>query len=145
MADAVAYEANEAARVAVHPLLARKDRGGFTPLLMAAWCGQVDVTRLLLNAGAPIDDVGVPPLTSSCGGKGPFDAATWAERKGYDRIVDGISTAIKDRERKRDWHRSVLNINWLRADLSAKIGLLELMLELRQEGRQESGQGLHRI
>ena len=145
VADAVAYEANEAARVAVHPLLARKDRGGFTPLLMAAWCGHEDLTMQLLIAGAPTDDVGVPPLTSSCGGKGPFDAATWAERKGYDRIVDGISTAIKDRERERDWHRSVLNINWLRADLSAKIGLLELTLELRQEGRQESGQGLHRI
>ena len=52
VADAVAYEANEAARVAVHPLLARKDRGGFTPLLMAAWCGHEDLTMQLLIAGA---------------------------------------------------------------------------------------------
>ena len=125
-AEAAAHEANEAARVTMHPLLARKDRGGFTPLLMAAWCGHEHLTRWLLNAGAPTDDVGVPPLTSSCGGNGPFDAATWAGRKGYDGIVDLIRTAIEQRESERSWRRTVNDTQWMHANLLAKVCLLEL-------------------
>ena len=29
-------------------------------------------------------------MTSSCGGKGPYDAATWASRKGFDEVADSI-------------------------------------------------------
>ena len=35
----------------------------------------------------------VPPLTSSCGGKGPFDAQTWAARKGYHDVEQAIVAA----------------------------------------------------
>lgn len=114
--EASAAESAAAEIVAAHPLLLRKDRGGFTPLLMAAWCGHKLLVGMLLNAGAPIDDVGVPPLASSCGGKGPFDAATWAERKGYDAIVARIREASGDRERSRTWRRSLNEIKWMHAD-----------------------------
>lgn len=36
---------------------------------------------------------GVPPQSSSCGGRGPFTAEVWARRKGYDDIANMIRTA----------------------------------------------------
>ena len=143
MAEAAAYEANEAARVTVHPLLARKDRGGFTPLLMAAWCGHAHLTWSLLNVGAPTDDVGVPPLTSSCGGKGPFDAVTWAERKGYDEVADRIRTEIKDRARNRCSRQTMNDYHWQKALVAAKLGLLELRMD-RMERKARSAGGARR-
>eukprot|EP01045_Picozoa_sp_COSAG04_P026835 COSAG04_NODE_3807_length_2511_cov_2.242537_2_plen_75_part_00 len=48
------------------------DDHGFSPLLMAAWAGRLAVVEWLLTR----DDVelgleGVPPQSSSCGGRGP--------------------------------------------------------------------------
>ena len=124
-AEASAAESAAAEIMAAHPLLLRKDRGGFTPLLMAAWCGHKLLVGMLLNAGAPIDDVGVPPLTSSCGGKGPFDAATWAERKGYGRIVEDIRWEIENRESRSSFNRTVNDIYWKRAEVKANLALLK--------------------
>ena len=69
-----------------HPLLELKDAGGFTPLLMAAWCGQLEMVKLLLSRGASTKPEGVPPMTSACGGVGPYDAETWAARKGFTDV-----------------------------------------------------------
>ena len=72
-----------------------------SPLLIAAWAGKTKVVRLLLSflsSDASKDEdnnrqqdylnqKGVPPLTSSCGGKGPKTALCWARRKGFKDIV----------------------------------------------------------
>ena len=76
-----------------HPLLELKDAGGFTPLLMAAWCGHLEMVRLLLSHGASTEPEGVPPMTSACGGVGPHDAETWASRKGFTDISLAIQRA----------------------------------------------------
>ena len=79
------------------PLTGIVDAGGATPLLMAAWCGHLQVVQLLLSRGARPEPRGVPPLRSSCGGRGPFDAATWAARKGFGDIAICIANhAIRD-------------------------------------------------
>ena len=79
------------------PMAEIKDAGGFTPLLMAAWCGHLELVELLLSLGADATPAGVPPMSSSCGGRGPFDAATWAARKGYDEVVVAIRSAHRMR------------------------------------------------
>ena len=76
-----------------HPLLELKDAGGFTPLLMAAWCGHVEMVKLLLSRGASTKPEGVPPMTSACGGVGPYDAETWASRKGFTDVELAIHRA----------------------------------------------------
>lgn len=66
---------------------------------MAAWAGRrkVDglftathadfttkVVKFLLTQSSILSVIalrGTPPMTSSCGGRGPFTAAVWAERK----------------------------------------------------------------
>ena len=67
-----------------------------SPLLIAAWAGKTKVVRLLLSLLLSEDSnrqqdylnqKGVPPLTSSCGGKGPKTALCWARRKGFIDIV----------------------------------------------------------
>ena len=69
------------------------DDSNASPLLIAAWAGRVCTTELLLDRLAPGDVRahlavrGVPPLTSSCGGKGPKPAREWARRKGFHRIA----------------------------------------------------------
>jgi hypothetical protein len=110
------------------PLLFRKDMGGFTPLLTAAWCGHLGLTELLLAAGSPTDDVGVPPLTSSCGGKGPFDAKTWAMRKGFLAVSHAILMAqIKRRAAKRaKWEQERA------ADEVRHVEMLEVSENLKQ-------------
>ena len=76
-----------------HPLLELKDAGGFTPLLMAAWCGHLKMVKLLLSRGASTKPEGVPPMTSACGGVGPYDAETWASRKGFTDVELAIHRA----------------------------------------------------
>lgn len=65
------------------------DADGFTPLLNAAWSGNLSLCKLILEARPDVDLIaeGRPHKTSSCGGRGPFTARVWAERKGFDSIV----------------------------------------------------------
>ena len=79
-------------------MLEMKDAGGATPLLVAAWCGHLKVVRLLLSYGAQTSGAGIPPMTSSCGGKGPYDAETWADRKGFHDVADEIRAANGQRD-----------------------------------------------
>jgi len=79
--------------VATIPVLEVKDAGGFTPLLMAAWCGHLALVKLLLSRGARIEPQGIPPMTSACGGTGPYDAETWAARKGFEAVAFTIRDA----------------------------------------------------
>eukprot|EP00977_Amphora_coffeiformis_P018984 scaffold6829_cov171-Amphora_coffeaeformis.AAC.14 len=70
-----------------------------TPLLMAAWAGQAGVVRDILvhlrhelrldpqRMRDYVEQKGTPPLTSSCGGKGPKTALVWAYRKGFKTVV----------------------------------------------------------
>lgn len=55
--------------------LATADDGGFTPLCFAAWAGHRHVVAWLVEQPEVIfDPEGIPPLTSSCGGRGPHTA-----------------------------------------------------------------------
>jgi hypothetical protein len=78
-----------------------------TPLLMAAWAGHSTVVQVLLThlkgrqCCGPEEDLpqtklllqdyihqkGIPPLTSSCGGRGPKTALVWAYRKKFPVVV----------------------------------------------------------
>ena len=74
------------------------DIQGFNVLLSAAWNGQKVLVTWLLKHGSKyreldLDAKGIPPRTSSCGGKGPFDAETWAARKGFNEICAAIRRA----------------------------------------------------
>ena len=91
--EAAAAAVDGKVRSGINPLLLVVDQGGFTPLLTAAWCGHLEATKLLLARGAPTGSAGVPPMTSSCGGKGPYDAITWASRKGYHEVASEIARA----------------------------------------------------
>ena len=64
-----------------------QDENGLTPLAGASWAGHIKCVFDLLYAGADLRPQGTPPMTSSCGGKGPYDAETWAQRKGLVEIV----------------------------------------------------------
>jgi hypothetical protein len=79
--------------------LVAEDDHGFTPLCFAAWAGNLRVVTWLVaqpEVGlAQLDAAGVPPLTSSCGGRGPFRADVWADRKGYTKVALAIRTARK--------------------------------------------------
>ena len=77
-------------------VLEATDAGGATPLLVAAWCGQLQMVKLLLARGARTDTVGIPPMTSSCGGRGPYDAETWARRKGFYDVAEVLCAAGRD-------------------------------------------------
>ena len=66
------------------------DGGNFTPLTMAAWCGHLAVVNELLRHGAQDDVLGTPPMTSACGGVGPFNGETWARRKGFEDVARSI-------------------------------------------------------
>ena len=87
------------------PLLEVKDAGGATPLLIAAWCGHLKMVKLLISRGASTRDVGIPPMTSACGGKGPYDAETWAGRKGFHAVAREIR-ASNDARAVRVAHES---------------------------------------
>lgn len=85
--------------VRANPVLEIKDAGGFTPLLMAAWCGHLALVNLLLTHGASTAPQGTPPMTSACGGLGPYDAETWATRKGFEDVACAIRDAKGRRSR----------------------------------------------
>jgi hypothetical protein len=75
--------------------LFRVDDSNATPLLIAAWAGQAATVKILLAKLATLPDSnkcldlkGVPPLTSSCGGKGPKTALCWAQRKDFPRVAN---------------------------------------------------------
>ena len=70
------------------------DDGQFTALAGAAWSGHVPIVLFLVDKGANIDVAGVPPMTSACGGKGPYTAEEWALRKaGYYQQFDSPEVA----------------------------------------------------
>jgi hypothetical protein len=73
-----------------------QDDLGFTPLMMAAWAGRTATVKYLLN-DAPsqpkLSLAGIPPQSSSCGGRGPFTAEVWARRKGFDAIANMLQAA----------------------------------------------------
>eukprot|EP00936_MAST-01D_sp_MAST-1D-sp1_P000913 g913.t1 len=80
------------------------DERGFTPLLTAAWRGDQACVAWLLDVapGLDLDARGVPPQTSSCGGTGPFDAETWARRKGFRRVVTLIERHRLQRRQRQE-------------------------------------------
>jgi hypothetical protein len=65
--------------------LSQEDDNDFSPLAVAAWAGQDKIVRWIVElSGHPYGDPlrrGVPPMTSSCGGKGPFTPLEWVRRK----------------------------------------------------------------
>ena len=89
-----------------------------SPLLVASWAGQTRVVRLLLQTALIVKDdshgrlqqhmelPGIPPLTSSCGGKGPKSAVVWAERKGFAAVVKLLRKALVELRRATQEGRS---------------------------------------
>eukprot|EP00277_Geminigera_cryophila_P012248 CAMPEP_0179439752 /NCGR_PEP_ID=MMETSP0799-20121207/23370_1 /TAXON_ID=46947 /ORGANISM="Geminigera cryophila, Strain CCMP2564" /LENGTH=262 /DNA_ID=CAMNT_0021222453 /DNA_START=18 /DNA_END=806 /DNA_ORIENTATION=- len=79
--------------------LDQEDEMGFTPLAVAAWSGQTKVVTWILASGHPYGNLGrkgVPPMTSSCGGKGPYTILEWVQRKklpGWQKIEKALSEA----------------------------------------------------
>eukprot|EP00051_Salpingoeca_urceolata_P017542 m.239998 g.239998 ORF g.239998 m.239998 type:complete len:173 (+) comp18985_c1_seq2:1829-2347(+) len=69
-----------------HADINARDNLGFSPLMFAAWAGQSRVVSFLVSCGADTAFAGRPPMTSSCGGRGPFTALVWAQRKGFQFI-----------------------------------------------------------
>lgn len=69
---------------------------GFTALMMAAWAGRLPTVRYLLTEAPTRPDLtltGIPPQSSSCGGRGPFTAEVWARRKGFTAIANLLQAA----------------------------------------------------
>ena len=82
--------------------LSQEDDNGFNPLAVAAWAGQERVVRWIVCAsGCCYGNVscrGMPPMTSSCGGKEPLTALEWVRRKqvpGWQRIEQTLLMAAK--------------------------------------------------
>lgn len=83
-----------------HPAsLLELDDSNASPLLLAAWSGHANVVRALLVHYSNnkqrhfLNEKGVPPLTSSCGGRGPKTALCWAKRKGFHPVVRLLENA----------------------------------------------------
>jgi hypothetical protein len=86
------------------------DDNNATPLLIAAWAGHIKVVAVLLSCLAKhgssdkrityIKQIGVPPQSSSCGGKGPKAALEWARRKGFTNVVRLLERALSKMENK---------------------------------------------
>ena len=69
---------------------------GFTALMMAAWAGRLPTVRYLLTNAPDRPDLtleGIPPQSSSCGGRGPFTAEVWTRRKGFAAIANMLQAA----------------------------------------------------
>lgn len=78
--------------------VAVRDDNNATPILVAAWAGHAKVVeRIIVQLGLEVghdkqkmkqclEQEGVPPLTSSCGGRSPKTALEWAERKGFTQV-----------------------------------------------------------
>ena len=76
---------------------------GFTALMMAAWAGRLPTVRYLLTKAPDRPDLtleGIPPQSSSCGGRGPFTAEVWARRKGFAAIANMLQAAAVDQIRQ---------------------------------------------
>ena len=81
------------------------DDGNASALLIASWAGHIAVVKLLLERLEIVSQSdrniitqhlnleGIPPLTSSCGGRGPKTAICWAERKGFRNVVRVLEEA----------------------------------------------------
>ena len=81
------------------------DDGNASALLIAAWAGHIAVVKLILERVVVLAQSdrnlishhlnleGIPPLTSSCGGRGPKTAICWAERKGFRSVVRVLEKA----------------------------------------------------
>ena len=67
------------------------DWGGFTPLINAAWRGDANMVRWLVEAGADVT------LRGSSQGRGPFTAAEWALRRGHGHIHSLLCRAEEPR------------------------------------------------
>jgi len=71
------------------------DRGGFTPLLNAAWNGDVQTTRYILMLGANRGQIGITHSSKPFvpGFKG-LTAEGWARRKGFEALADEIKFGL---------------------------------------------------
>eukprot|EP00038_Savillea_parva_P012130 m.202447 g.202447 ORF g.202447 m.202447 type:complete len:247 (-) comp21775_c0_seq1:192-932(-) len=88
------------AHAGLHPLTEEDDHG-FSPLAFAAWAGHRHVVMwLVAQEGINLTASGTPPMTSSCGGRGPYTADVWAERKGFHDIADLIRRVVASRGRE---------------------------------------------
>ena len=64
------------------------DRGGFTPLMDAAWSGDLALVRLLLVFGADPAATGHSHFSGGIKSSGPWhDAAGWAAHRGHAEVV----------------------------------------------------------
>ena len=63
------------------------DARGMNVLIMAAWSGKLHIVKFIFEhcredqLEMMLCAKGIPHMTSACGGKGPFNALTWARRK----------------------------------------------------------------
>lgn len=73
-----------------------QDRGGFTPLLNAAWNNNAHMTRFLLSLGARRDQIGVTHSSKGfvAGFKG-LTAENWARKRGFHDLADEIRFGLK--------------------------------------------------
>ena len=72
------------------------DRGGFTPLLNAAWGGHGTLVRFLLSRGSDRRQIGVTHSTKPfvAGFKG-LTAEGWARKNGFHAIAEGIKMGLR--------------------------------------------------
>eukprot|EP00802_Teleaulax_amphioxeia_P026826 Tamp_27998.p1 GENE.Tamp_27998~~Tamp_27998.p1 ORF type:complete len:128 (-),score=13.46 Tamp_27998:448-798(-) len=79
-----------------------EDDNGFAAVHVAAWAGQYRVVKWILTSGHSYGDLqkaGMPPMTSSCGGKGPHTALEWVRRKqldGWQKLENVLLKALAD-------------------------------------------------
>jgi len=77
-----------------HARIDATDAGGFTPFLFAAWTGSRELLDYIMSRDGfdltHLEAAGTPPLTSSCGGKGPYIGYVWAHRKGFVDVAEAI-------------------------------------------------------
>jgi len=89
-----------------------QDDSNATPLLVAAWAGHAAVVQVILTHlkeqhgqqqngkqnNTVLDYIhqkGIPPQTSSCGGRGPKTALVWAYRKKFCAVVKPLMQAAQ--------------------------------------------------
>jgi hypothetical protein len=72
------------------------DRGGFTPLLNAAWAGDRYLVRYFLSAGANRAHIGTCHYTKPLAAPdfAGLNAAGWARKQGHDGIAKLIELGL---------------------------------------------------